>query len=150
MTATNHALTGSFIALSIDQPFLAVPIAFASHFVLDIFPHYGFDRCGYGEYFKHRLSWVILGLDLFGMVVFLSLTLGAPWIMYIGALVAISPDLAWPYRYYFFEKRGLAKPGEGSAFNRWHTRIQWCERPWGIAFEIVWFVIMLSLVLAQL
>jgi hypothetical protein len=40
MTLTNHLLTGAAIAKLLPSP-VAIPIAFASHFVLDALPHFG-------------------------------------------------------------------------------------------------------------
>lgn len=40
MTATGHALIGTVIAAKIGNPALAIPIALASHFLLDAFPHW--------------------------------------------------------------------------------------------------------------
>ena len=39
MLLTNHALTGTVLGLSIDNEVILVPVAFASHFVLDGLPH---------------------------------------------------------------------------------------------------------------
>lgn len=148
MTATNHALTGALVAITIDKPLLAIPLAFASHFVLDALPHFGYPDAGYGETFGHRLAWFVSAMDITAFVALIFLSWQQVLLVYACAFVAISPDFAWPYRYFFFEKRGLAKPGEGNRFNRWHNRIQWCERPWGIWFEIGWFILILSLVIS--
>ena len=40
MTATGHAILGTVIAAKIGNPALALPIAIASHFVADAFPHW--------------------------------------------------------------------------------------------------------------
>lgn len=40
MTATGHAIIGTVIAAKIGNPALAIPIAFASHFVADSLPHW--------------------------------------------------------------------------------------------------------------
>lgn len=40
MTATAHAIIGTVIAAKIGNPALAIPIAFASHFVADAIPHW--------------------------------------------------------------------------------------------------------------
>ena len=40
MTATGHALIGTVIAAKVGNPVLAVPIAIASHFLADAFPHW--------------------------------------------------------------------------------------------------------------
>jgi len=40
MTATSHAIVGSVIAAKVGNPALAIPIALASHLVLDAIPHW--------------------------------------------------------------------------------------------------------------
>lgn len=40
MTATAHSLVGAVIAAKIGNPALAIPIAFASNFLLDVVPHW--------------------------------------------------------------------------------------------------------------
>lgn len=40
MTATGHAIIGTVIAAKIGNPALAIPIAFASHFLADALPHW--------------------------------------------------------------------------------------------------------------
>ena len=40
MTATGHAVIGVVIAAKIGSPVLAIPIAFASHCLADMFPHW--------------------------------------------------------------------------------------------------------------
>jgi len=58
MTITNHILAGAIIGAVIKEPALALPIAFASHFVMDALPHFGYEgNKGYGEALKHKLSY---------------------------------------------------------------------------------------------
>ena len=40
MTATGHAIIGTVIAAKLGNPALAIPIAFASHFLADALPHW--------------------------------------------------------------------------------------------------------------
>lgn len=40
MTATSHALIGTIIAAKIGNPYLAIPLAVASHIVADMIPHW--------------------------------------------------------------------------------------------------------------
>lgn len=40
MTATGHALLGTVIAAKIGNPYLALPIAFGSHILADLLPHW--------------------------------------------------------------------------------------------------------------
>lgn len=40
MTATGHAIIGTVIAAKVANPVIAIPIAIASHFLADAFPHW--------------------------------------------------------------------------------------------------------------
>lgn len=40
MTATGHALIGVIIAAKFTNPYIAIPLALASHFLADIYPHW--------------------------------------------------------------------------------------------------------------
>lgn len=42
MTATAHALVAGAIAARVGNPFIAVPLAIASHFIMDCVPHWDF------------------------------------------------------------------------------------------------------------
>jgi hypothetical protein len=144
MTISNHLLVGAAIATVVKQPLLALPLAFASHFVLDALPHFGYNNGGYKALLKHRMTFVMLLLDIVG-VTLIALTFGLSQAMvWAGAILALSPDLEWPYRYLLFERKGKTPPE--TALTRFHERVQWCERPWGFWIEIVFFIVVLTLV----
>lgn len=141
MTATNHAITGSVIALAVKEPLLAIPLAFLSHFVLDAIPHYGLEK--FVGYKKHKKTFhKIISIDvvfLFAFLVFLFLA-GAPFLVFACVFVACSPDLAWVYRYSLQERFGQNKPKPRNRFNTWHVDIQthtmkglYIEVPYGLA-----------------
>lgn len=136
MTATNHAAVGALIAVTIKEPFLALPLAFLSHFVLDTFPHFGYETSGFGYYLKHKLSWLVLSLDLSGVITIAILLFGQPWYVYAAALVAVSPDFVWLIRYLIGERGRNIIPVHTNFFDRFHKSIQRLERPWGIAVEL--------------
>jgi hypothetical protein len=131
----NHAAVGAVIGLAI-QPMLAVPLAFASHFLLDALPHFGYPgKGGYGEAFKHKLTYFFIAFDAAGCAILLYLMAGQPLIVWTCALVAVTPDIFWLYRYFWYERKGLKAPGDGVTL--WHRRIQWFERPIGFVIEVV-------------
>lgn len=139
MTVSNHVLVGSAIALAVHQPILALPLAFGSHFALDALPHFGYPGQGYGEMFRHRLFYIAEGLDLAGLVLLiLTINFTAPTTL-VAAMLAVSPDLEWPYRYFLYERRGWRPPS--TPLTKFHQQIQWGERPWGIAIEAVFFIV---------
>lgn len=141
MTATNHALTGAVIALVVKKPELAIPLAFVSHFALDMIPHFGYkDNVDFGTALKHKLTKYVVALDPLLFIIFLGLLLhysAGIWI-YVAAFVAMIPDFEWLLAYYGFERRGN-KPWR-SVFAKFHSNIQWCERLWGGFVEIAWYL----------
>ncbi|MCL4366594.1 hypothetical protein M1563_00245 [Patescibacteria group bacterium] len=88
MTATAHALIGGIIAASVPDPALGISLAFISHPLVDMIPHWDF---GLNWRSKSKLT-------LFGESVFdLSLGLGAAYLLFnqqvgflylLGAVVA--------------------------------------------------------------
>jgi hypothetical protein len=141
MTTSNHIYTGAVIALAVQNPILALPLAFASHFVLDALPHYGYDGEGYGEAVKHKLTFVMESVNIIGIPLLVYLLWGqSPWV-WLAAVLAISPDFMWIYRYFWFERKGLVPPA--GPITRFHKRIQWCERKWGILVEVPFLIIVI-------
>jgi hypothetical protein len=145
MTITNHALTGALIAVSVGQPAIAVPLAFASHFVLDAIPHFGISK-DLNKRNQSRLFNTILIVD---MIIASCLFLLAIWLHSVFAVsllavwaamfAAICPDLIWGYRFYR-EKHGETDIPM-NLFSRFHSRIQWFERPTGLSVEFAWMVL---------
>lgn len=147
MTASNHAITGAVIALTIHSPLLALPLAFLSHFILDALPHFGFEgHVGFRAAFKHRVTVFILIFDVISWLILFYLLLGQPAIIYLAGLIAVSPDFVWLSRYFFFERKNLEPPSP-SWFTRFHQDIQWGERPWGVVFELTWFAGMITVLI---
>lgn len=147
MTATSHALTGAVIGLAIGQPLLAIPLAFASHFVMDSIPHFDFGVSGREmlELNKDRWFGHILLIDVSVMAGFLAsmvFILDGRFLLIALAcsLAAISPDLAWGWRFFGVLRTKKIKPmGKFSLFHKW---VQWKEWPGGLAIEIFWIIIM--------
>ncbi|MDB5186355.1 MAG: hypothetical protein JWL85_878 [Candidatus Saccharibacteria bacterium] len=142
MTATNHAVTGAAIALAIQNPWIALPAAFLSHFILDALPHFGGDETLHR---KKRFQQLLM-LDALGcFLIVLALVIAQPmgwFVAVVAAFLATSPDFMWASAY-FRERRGLA----GNAFNtpirRFHKKIQWQERPDKrlLIVEVLWFAL---------
>lgn len=140
MTASNHMITGALIALAVKQPILVIPLAFASHFILDALPHFGFPgKLGFPEALRHKpLTFTMEFIGIIGLIILAQLLYDQAWIVWLAAFVALSPDLMWPYVYIFFERKD--KPHPLGPISQFHHNIQWCERPWGIFVEISWFI----------
>lgn len=152
MTATNHALTGALIGLTISNPVLALPLAFLSHFALDAIPH--FDPPG-NE--KERLGAKSFPLQLladatlcFLLVVALALSHPRHWLTAaISAFLATSPDLFWIPKFVAARRSGKLLANT-NWFWRFHSWIQWRTSPKLIWVEVVWFVVFGSLIAARL
>ena len=151
MRAINHALTGSIIGFSIGNP-IAIPIAFASHFVLDSLPHYGDRSRSEVEVHNSKEFKVLLVIDaiLCGLLVIVLGISGADNWQLAGlcAFAAASPDLFSIPRF----KRSITEKKEyvGNAFQRFHKKIQWGEKPWGKYVEFFWFsasVVILAIII---
>lgn len=128
MTGTNHILAGALIGTTLGQP-VAIPVAFASHFVLDIMPHYGNDTV---PRMRRVLQYdAILSITL--LITLVTLTPHHWLLMLTCALASILPDAIWiPYELANRRK----KPREYKRIAKFLHDIQWGERPWGLAIEI--------------
>jgi hypothetical protein len=151
VTATNHAVTGALIATLIKQPLAAVPIAFASHFVLDALPHFGIHE---EDIFKRNHSWqfktiLITDLVLASLVgITLLIVLASEvsfWVLTACMFAAVSPDLIWGVRFFREIKTKIYKPPK-DLFSRLHLGIQWSQTPSGVITEVLWFICIFSVV----
>lgn len=137
MTATNHALTGAVLGLTISNPLLALPAALLSHFVCDAIPHYSDTRVSPGS---HNFALYLL-VDILGAIAvatFLFILRPDNWFVACwAAFLATSPDLMWAPLFVRAQKTGKeVRPQHVVA--RFHARIQWFARPIGITVEYAW------------
>lgn len=151
MTATNHALTGALIATVVPYPPLALLLALLSHFVLDALPHFG----NYSKFneLKSNAFRNFLIADMFGAFIVGAsiLLLHPPGWFYIclAAVLGTSPDLMW-FPSFLRVRRGKPRHSGTNWLLRFHTIIQWAERPWGIWIEICWALICAALLASYL
>jgi hypothetical protein len=137
VTATNHALTGALIGLTISNPFIAIPAALLSHFVCDAIPHFGMGE-GFMKTKVFRRMLIIEALLCVLLVVFLAGTAPAHWpLAAVCAFVATSPDFLW-IPLYCQTLRG--KQFVFTGFYKFASDIQWFEKPIGGVVELVWFI----------
>lgn len=137
MVATNHALTGALIGLTVSNPLVAVVAAFFSHFVLDAIPHFGMGK----NFVNTKAFKIMLSVDaslciaLVGALFWLH---HSYWLVpAICAFAATSPDL-WHIR--SFQRSLSGKVYEPGLIARFSAKIQWFERPIGAVIEAVWAV----------
>ncbi|MDO8503945.1 MAG: hypothetical protein Q7S60_04645 [bacterium] len=142
MLATPHLLSGAAIVTIVPNPVVSLPLAFASHFILDKIPHW---QETLAPYELNNKTWVRMPIDLLlglGLLWWVTKTVGGNGIMWLGALVALVPDAdsvfyARPLR------EVLQQPLARSWFS-FHERIQReTDKWWGLLPQIA--VVLLSL-----
>ena len=125
-----------------------LPLAVASHFALDALPHYG------GLKHTSRQFLVSLGVDIVlagAILLFLAVYQPQNWFLMVSCgIAAASPDLQWLAP--FLHELMSGKPAKiaHDPITRFHQKIQWGERPWGIWVEVIWFSVMLTLLTAKI
>jgi len=133
MIALNHALTGAAIGLAVQKPYLIVPVAFLSHFVLDMVPHFGHKKYKWGD----KIGTIIFATDgAVTTIALICLAVFAPHLILpamLGAFFAMLPDVFWIHYY------SQGKPKHW--FYTFHSRIQWFERPPGALVEASYLVL---------
>jgi hypothetical protein len=140
MTLTTHAVIGATVAsLFPEQPWLAITVAFASHFLLDALPHWDYSvQClkkdvndpTHEEFVVNPLSLIDLlkiSIDFTcGIILALMLLPVSPisigvWLILVGALMGMLPDFL-QFIYFKFKPRWV-KPFQ-RLHDFAHTRIR--------------------------
>lgn len=144
-----HALTGAAIAVKVQNPALALPLALISHFVIDYFPHWNFNL---GKEIKKRgrLSAATIGW-LFadsGLGLFLGLALATTaWpnierviVIIMAAFLAVLPDLVEaPFFLFKFQNKYIKKLLDFQQSHQWNVSF------WpGIIVQAVYALIILK------
>jgi len=143
MQALNHTVFGSLIAVTITEPAIALPLALASHFILDMIPHYGDDPKsprGSKSYYIRIVVDIIACFIVGG--IFLSLNPPHAGLIVACIWVSVAPDILWPLAL-FIKQKGILWN-----FFKFHKKIQRESRS-GIYLEIVWFAVTVMLFLGQ-
>ena len=138
MTATNHALTGAIIGLAVASP-LALPLAFVSHYLMDMIPHFGWPlpekQNLKSNIFRNYL--IAEALLCFLVVLVLFTVQPANWFLAsICAFLAAMPDM-FSYGRYKNVRNNIEH--KRNLYERFASKIQWFERPIGAVVEVAWF-----------
>lgn len=113
-----HALTGGVIAYKIGAPALSLPLALASHFVIDLLPHWNPHISDEKKKVGHikNSTMLIVFLDSFlGLILGLLLAskrlpdTGGAILVIAGCFFGVLPDLAEAPYYFFGTKSKLIK-----------------------------------------
>lgn len=143
MMALNHAVTGAIIGLSVENPAVALPLAFMSHFALDAIPHYDPPK-PQGDVALLRSNrfvyeqLVLNGALCIALVMCLAVVRPRHWLVAaICAFLATSPDLMWLPKFLVARRTGRLEVSNNPML-RFHSRIQWLTGPRLIWLELVW------------
>jgi hypothetical protein len=133
MLAFNHLLAGSIVAVMTPAPLVPV-IAFASHFILDLFPHAHGEEPPFSRFLKIQ---IYIDVVLCVVTIFFLLWLFPDrWlIVSIGAFFGFLPDALW-----IFWRKGPKWFDKFLDFAHW---IQWGERPYGWIFDAFYAMVMI-------
>jgi len=107
MLETPHALVGMTIAAMIPNPWVGLPLAFLSHFGVDMLPHWNWEP----DARPLSLLGIVLDLILLEiLVVYLAFQSPLKLNLAAGAFFAILPDLLEaPYIFFGFNNRWVKK-----------------------------------------
>jgi hypothetical protein len=135
MLGFNHVLTGSIIAIIAPTP-LVPAVAFVSHFILDMTPHFGRSTT-VTPYTKQFIRLLIFDAILCFLALGFALVLFPDrwFIIVIGAFFSALPDFFW-----------LLRRRASRRFDRfldWAEWIQWGERPYGWLFDAFYGLVMI-------
>jgi hypothetical protein len=140
MLAINHAATGILLGSYLPLP-IALPVAFASHFVMDSLPHFGIDKSNRDKSNFYRL---VIYLDIFLTLLltvsffhYTSWLSGAyhSWGIMLSGLVAVGPDLTH-VEYWFKNGRTMNVETKG-LFSSYHKTLHHRESLRGIYPEAI-------------
>lgn len=138
MRAINHALTGAVIGIVSANPVVAITASFGSHFVLDAIPHHNTKS---GDMTSRRFAFMLYvdGFLCIALAIIIAVWRPAHWpLAVIGAFLAMSPDFMWIPKY--LRAKRQQPPVSHRGITKFHSRIQWFQRPIGGSVELAWFM----------
>lgn len=138
MLGFNHTLAGSIVAVITPAPLVPL-VAFATHFLLDLTPHFGRSKTVYPYTNPFKLLLVSDGiLSTAGLLFAIWLFPDKWFIIGVGAFFGVLPDFFWILWHH--------GPKWLDKFLDWAEWIQWGERPYGWLFDAFYgFIFVFSL-----
>ncbi|NMC59143.1 MAG: hypothetical protein GYA51_07145 [Candidatus Methanofastidiosa archaeon] len=142
MLETPHVAVGAAIASKIPNPFIAIPLAFTSHFVMEMVPHWNphivHETKTFGHITKKSLEVIILdstlALGLGTFVAYQALPdVGHALTIFFACFASVLPDLV-ESPYFFFNSRAKIL----KAWIKFQKTLQVDTTPfWGLATQVV-------------
>ncbi len=148
MTATAHAVIGTVIAAKIGNPYLAVPMALASHIVADYIPHWD-TATNVKQKGKERVMMQTLfdiALGFFVSFILLSTIFTQTNPVYALCIIFVAQSLDWLTAPYYFLK--IKTPPFYWAYKFQKLFDHEMQAPWGIISQIV--IVLLIVFLAKI
>ncbi len=151
MLSIAHAITGAFIADTLPSPWLFIPLALASHFILDHVHHYDAGTGLHEGKRKLYVAAVFAFLDLVGAAVLLALIWRQTpthftWQIWLAAFVAILPDILESTELFFHRPLKILQP-----LYSFHEYIHRSTKNpfWGILTQVILVVFIYALVITN-
>jgi hypothetical protein len=118
MLSTPHTLVGLLVGAAVQNPYVAVPLAFLSHYVGDLVPHWDvYKEFPEPEGEKTRWKPAAIFLDqILGVAIGLSVTLYALWVnhdpqtairLFLCGIAAVTPDALYVPLFFWQSKNKL-------------------------------------------
>lgn len=145
MTATGHAILGTIIAAKISNPYLAIPLAIASHVATDYIPHWdtatnrkkkGINRVLVETFFDIAIGFILSYLVL---AYFFPNTNS----LYAIFMILVSQSFDWLMAPYYFFK--INKPPFTWAYLLQKKFDNQLDAPWGIVTQVATVLLVLFL-----
>ncbi|MDO8486832.1 MAG: hypothetical protein Q7S45_00850 [Candidatus Curtissbacteria bacterium] len=133
MTATAHALIGASIAATFTNPIIGIPLAFVSHFLADIVPHWDVGtNHRQKSVFRLRIEATFDVLLGFALSFLLFAKFVEPTYLFVMIIAAQLPDwLGTPYWLF-----NLKFPPFSWAYYIGHKIQSRMQLPWGLVTQI--------------
>lgn len=136
MTSVSHALIGAAIASRLPNPVIGLPLAFISHFIADIIPHWDFAinrRLKSNRRFFFEAGFdVLLG---FGIVWYIFAEVSVnPLYLFSSIIAAQLPDWVDTFLPLVFRYRGYPVMTCRNIQRSLHWKL---GLPWGLALQLV-------------
>lgn len=145
MTATGHALVAALIAAKFNNPYIALPISFVSHFACDILPHWD-SGTHHREKTKKRLFYESVADVLIGFVAAFLLynfvtDTGNYILLFFAIIAAQLPDwITAPY--FILNIRHPLVNWSKSMYKLQHKLNSRLDKPWGIVTQVLTVILL--------